>query len=188
MYFKYDSFKEVKNELEKQLEDYRACVKAWEAVTLEKKKNGEEMASLGRALKNARVGAYYPVEDSAHPYITVVYQANGYKTDNIKIFFYSEDSPADGRERAKLGGGYGLRDTYAMTQDDIRESLRETIKDYTRRIVSLEKQISACEDIFNEYRSAISAVERRLKERDEQLREAGDIYPTPLYYRIKETI
>lgn len=187
MYFVYQTFEEVKNELKKQIEEYRACVKAWEAVTVEKKKNGEEMASIGRALKNARKGAYYPVEDPAHPYITVSYQANGYKMDNIKIFFFSEDVPNDGRERAKLGGGYGLRDTYEMTHDDIRQAIHKIIKDYEERIGSLEKHINEGEAMFNEYRSAIAKAEARLQERDKQLRAGGALYPTLLYYRIKET-
>ena len=187
MYFKYDNFDEIKIELVKMIADYQARVKVWETVTIEKKKNGEEMAQLGRALKNARIGAYYPVEDAAHPYITISYQSNGYKTDNIAIYFNGEDLPKDGRERAKLGGCGFIRETYAMTPDDIREAIRKTIDTYKNRITSLKNQIEQGREMFEEYRAAIEEAEKRLTERDKQLREAGENYPTSLYHRIKET-
>lgn len=187
MYFKYKNFDEVKTELEKMIIDYKTRLHTWEAVTIEKKKNGEEFAQLGRALKNARIGAYYPVEDGAHPYITINYYAGGYQSDQIAIYFYKEDLPKDGKDRPQLCAGYYTRDTYAMDADDIRNAIYKTIEKYRGYIDNLKKQVEQGREMFEEYRKAIDEAEKRLTERDKQLREAGEIYPTSLYHRIKET-
>ena len=186
MYFKYDNFDEVKTELVKMLADYQARVRAWEAVTIEKKKNGEEMAQLGRALKNARIGGYYPVEDAAHPYISIYYESYGYKSDHLEAFFYDGKTPKDGNKRDPLPVERWQEKTYKMTADDIREAISKEIDSYNSYISSLKKQIEQGREIFDEYRAAIEEAEKRLTERDKQLREAGEIYPTSLYHRIKE--
>lgn len=187
MYFKYDNFDELKTELEKMIADYQACVRAWEAVTIEKNKNGEEMAQLGRALKNASFGGYYPVEDAGHPYISIYYQSNGYKSDHLEAFFYEDETPNDGNKRDRLPVESWRKKTYKMTADDIREAISEKIDRYNSYISSLKKQIEQGREIFDEYRAAIEEAEKRLTERDKQLREAGENYPTSLYLRIKET-
>lgn len=187
MYFKYDNFDEIKTELEKMIIDYQSRVDVWETVTIEKKKNGEEMAQLGRALRNASMGEYYPIEDAAHPYITINYYSNGYKSDRIEAYFYEDKTPNDGKQRDPLPVAIWQEKTYKMTADDIRAAIRKTIDKYNRYIISLKNQIEQGREIFEEYRKAIDEAEKRLTERDKQLREAGEIYPTSLYYRIKET-
>ena len=65
-----------------------AYAEAWEAATVEKKKSGEEFASLARALKGAKMGVYAPIEDAAHPYATIYTHtaARGYTRDTIPLF------------------------------------------------------------------------------------------------------
>lgn len=186
MYFTFRTWEDVKNELMQRQSDYLAKLKAWENVTIEKKKNGEEFAQIGRALKNAKIGAYYPVEDAGHPYITIFYKSDGYKSDSIPIYFNDDELPNDGVHRDKLCGGYYTKDTFAMTHDDIRKKIQNIINVYANYADALSRQLQNGEKIFNDYRGKIKKADDELAAADMVFRNGG-IFPSSLFYLTKET-
>ena len=183
MYFQYNNFEEIKKDLQDLINDYSAMVEAWQSVAIEKKKNGEEFAQIGRALKNAKLGQYYPFEDAGHPYITIAYKSGYYKTDSLPIFFYEDGLPKDNIIREALSVGYYIRQTYKMTADDIRNAINNRIGEYKKYIISLKTQLKCGEKMFNTFRNSIQNAIDKLKEEDLKIRDDKP-FPTSLYHKI----
>lgn len=186
MYFQYNNFEEIKKSLQDSLKDYMAMVEAWQSVTIEKKKNGEDFAQIGRALKNAKLGQCYPVEDAGHPYVTISYESGYYKTDSLPIFFYENELPKDNIDRNKLLVGYCTKQTYQMTTHDIRNAIKNRVEKYKKYIVSLKNQLKYGEKMFNTFRNSIQNAIDKLKEEDLKIRD-DKLFPTSLYYKIIES-
>lgn len=187
MYFKHSTLDEVKKVLQDYINDYDARVKAWEAVTIDKKKNGEDFAQIGRSIKGAKIGVYYPVEEPTHPYLTIYYKTSaGFQSDHLAIYYYIDTLTEEERTSRKVIYNNGiLRHTSQMTADEIRFEIVKTINNYNDQIKSLKNQLKQSEKMFTKYRKAIEKAESELEKADKVLR-GESIFPTSLYFAITE--
>lgn len=188
MKFKYSTLDEVKKVLQGYINDYEAKVKAWEAVTIDKKKNGEEFSQIGRAIKGAKIGVYYAVEDPTHPYLTIYYKtAAEYQSDHLAIYYYLDTLTEEERSRRQIIYDNGiLRNTSPMTAEEIRLEIVKTINNYSDEIKNLKNQLKQAEKLFTKYRKAIEKAESELNKADKVLR-GESIFPTSLYFAITAT-
>ena len=183
MYFKYNTLDEVITELEKRRKEAEAKRNAWAMVRINKKKNGDEFARIGQAVDGAKVGGYYPVEDSTHPYLSICTRANGcgYVSDEMPIYWYLDEMPKDDPRRAEYVPQF-IRQTTPKTPDEIRAALTERVAMYTERVKSYDEQIKNAPEVFRAYRDAIAKANKEL----ETASGKTGIYNTFLYYLVSE--
>lgn len=182
-YFKYKSVDEITNKLNEYINEATAKREAWAAVAVLKRKNGEEYERIGQAVKGARFGGYYPVEDKEHPYLTVTAQKSGrYYTDSLQAFFYVDELPADDPRRQNYVRSF-LRQTTPATPDELRRMIAERVEALTKTIKEYNDQIAAAPKAFEHFREAIEEADRKLK--SEALADKS-IYFSSLYYLITE--
>lgn len=188
MYFVNQTVEEVEAKLTAAIARAEALAKAWRAVTIQKKKDGSEFAQLGRALAGARTGGYYPVEDWAHPYITITTKAGTeYISDEIPAFFYADETTEEKRaEREYIAKGISyIRDTLRKTPDDLREDMQACAQCYEKEVENLRNQKAKARGIFIKYRAMIAEAEKFLEEADKQFEKRP--YHSTLYYATRET-
>ena len=189
IYFKYTKA-EALTELHRRIAEKQALAKAWSIATLEKTKTGSEFARLGSGLKNCNLGKYYPVEDAAHPYITVTTQytptpgTSKYISDEIPIYYYLDELPDTDPRKADYKRQF-FRQTVTMSPDEIRQALINRYNHFIAGIEDLQKQVKLFDKAFDHYRKAIEAAEQKL------LIESGSPEKTPfktsLYWIVSET-
>lgn len=171
---------EILNDLTATREEYAARAQAWEAVTVEKKKSGEEFANLARALKGAKMGVHTPVEDSAHPYATIYIHtaARGYTSDALPLFSYADNPPADEARRARyIKLASWLRGTVIFDAEEVRAAIADRAQTCRERVAAYDVAIAAAPAVYEHYSAALNAAEKVLSS------EAGS--RSPLYYAIK---
>lgn len=188
MYYKYSTLDDVKKVLQGYINDYEARVKAWEAVTVDKKKNGEEFSQIGRAIKGAKIGVYYPVEESTFPYLTIYYENSaGLQSDHLAIYYYIDKLTEEQRSsRQIIYDNVILRNTSPMTTNEICIEIEKTITNYNDKIKNLKNQLKQAEKMFTKYRKAIEKAESELEKADKVLR-GESFLPTSLYFAITAT-
>lgn len=188
MYFVNNTVEEVEAKIAARIRRAEALAQAWRAVTIEKKRDGKEFSQLGRALRGAKAGAYYPNEDWAHPYITVVTKAGAeYTQDEIPAYFYADEVSEEKRNtREYLAKGISyVRDTLRKTPDDLREAIKERAAYYEQEAENLCRQKEKAREIFNTYRTMIAEAEEFIEEADKQFKNKP--YFSTLYYETTRT-
>lgn len=161
-------------------DEYAAFAQAWEAVTVEKKKSGEEFASLARALKGAKIGAYAPVEDGAHPYATIYIHtaARGYTSDALPLFTYADNPPADEARRARyIKPAAWLRGSVIYDAEEARAAIADRARVCREKVDEYTRAIAAAPAVYAHYSAALNAAEKVIES------EAGS--GSPLYYALK---
>ena len=161
-------------------EEYAALAQAWGAVTVEKKKNDEEFANLARALKGAKMGAYVPVEDGAHPYATVYAftPSRGYVSDALPLFQYADNPPTDEARRARyIKPAPWLRGVVLFGAEEVRAAVADRARECRARVEEYAAAIAAAPAVYTHYTAALNAAEKVLES------EAGK--GSPLYYALK---
>ena len=173
--------------LENYKKDHEAKAKAWEGVTLEKKKSGEEFAQIGRGLTGGAKLQYPFYENSLlHPQITIYTQTNHRTTeDKIDIFLFLDEHPekAEGHEIRTEGSIH--RATVILTPDEIREAIKTRAEWHKQQVNSYNAQILAAKKAFTAYQKAIEKAENELKANSGC---AGEMFGNSLYFAVKENV
>lgn len=164
MFFKYNSIDEVIAKLNKYLDEATAKREAWAAVSVLKRKDGEEYERIGQAVKGAAFGKYYLVEDSAHPYLTICTKtaAGRYVSDSIPAYFYVDELPDDDPRRKDYTPQF-VRQTTSQTAEELRKSIAKTIALYSKSIDEYKQQIAAAPIAYKHYREALQQAEAVLR-------------------------
>lgn len=175
-----EDLKSIVAELTAVRDEYAAFAQAWEAVTVEKKKSGEEFASLARALKGAKIGGYVPVEDGAHPYATIYTHtpARGCTSDNLPLFTYADNPPADEARRARyIKPAAWLRGMVIYDAEEARAAIADRARACREKVDEYTRAIAAAPAVYAHYSAALNAAEKVIES------EAGS--GSPLYYALK---
>lgn len=183
MYFKHQTLHEITTILEEYKHETIAKIETWKQVKIKKTKLGEEFKNLGQALEWAKLGSYYPVEDTHHPYLTIRHNYK-YGTDHLQAFYYVDELPEDKRDRKVIYKDGWSRPTSPMTAEELRQAIADHIKGLEEHLKDLDKQLAMAECMFTEYRKAIEEAEKHIEALDKTIR-SKDIYPTSLYHLIK---
>lgn len=184
MVFTYNTISDVTNELKNRRSDAIAKRDAWQKVTVDKKKNGDEFARIGQAVNGARIGQYLPVEDDLHPYLTVCArnsQNGDYIRDEMRIFWYLDELPKEDERRAAYIPQC-VRQTTPKTPDEIRAAIKQRVEMYNEKITSYDEQIKKAPAAFKAYRDAITKATAKL------IKTAGKngVLNNSLYYLVSE--
>ena len=177
MYFKKNC-EEIINGLRSDLAEEKACLSAWENVSVLRKKDGSEYANLSKALDGAKLIKDGIVADANHPYIRVYYKS-GSKClyDEFWGFWYLDELPKDDPRRSAYVPQF-VRQTTPMTAEEVREAIKRRI-DIKRGVVEeREKDISAAEAAYMTFRETMHKAEQELKA-------AGS---THLFYTIRDAV
>lgn len=184
MFFKYNSIDEVIAKLNEYLDEATAKREAWAAVSVLKRKDGEEYERIGQAVKGAAFGKYSYVEDSAHPYLTICTKtaAGRYVSDSIPAYFYVDELPDDDPRRKDYKRQL-VRQTTPQTADELRRSIAEAAARYSKNIEAYTRQIAAAPVAYKNYREAIQKAEAVLY-KDSAC--DSELYKSSLYFLISE--
>lgn len=140
MYFEHSTPAKVKHQLQQYLNETRAELAAWQSVTIERKKDGAEMAQLGRAIRGAKLSTTYPAHDATHPVLYVYFEANNeYRENYIRAYYYCDELPDKGASRKTVYNGGILRKTSPMTAQELREAIKKQIETLSAFADSYEK-------------------------------------------------
>ena len=188
MYYTHQTPEEVKNVLQRYLADAKSELTAWEGCTIERTKDGREMAQIGRAIKGGKLSTAYPAHDATHPVLYVYWQnSNGYGNNYIHAYIYTDNLPDKGASRATVWDNGLIRPTSPKTAQELREAIAERIAQLKERIESYTKQVELCETAYKEYRAAVCAADAKLKEICAAAKYPDEIGETSLYYEITRT-
>ena len=171
---------EIKADFKNSMNWYIAAAEAWEAVTIAKKKNGEEFQQLARAIKGAK--ASYFCKWGTHPQLSInFYNGNKCETDTIDIFYYMDELPkTDTRREEHTTSGY-MRKTVYMTPDEIRNKIKERAAAHREHAAEYKKEIERTDSVYNDFSGKFSALMNELK----NLCGGSD---SSLYYAIRENV
>lgn len=128
------NYSDIEKNLIEEINFYNDRIKAWGKVVFKTKKDGTEFKTLSRNFENAEIGSYYPVEDYAHPYLTVFgYDKNNkHFSDNIPIHYdkyIHKYLPEENAEREERISKWGTK-TYILTVPEIQLAILKTIGKY----------------------------------------------------------
>lgn len=163
--------------------EYTAKFDAWQNVTLEKKKSGEEFEQIGRGLKNAKLAFPDYENDKLHPQIKIFFSANGrIIEDHLCIYDHLDEHPEKAADHEVRENGI-YRKTFIFTPDEIREALAKYIIFLSSQIDSYEKQLKSAKKAFEAYKKAIEKAEEQLIINSGC---HGEKHKNSLYYAIKD--
>ena len=161
MYYK-NTIEEVKAELSKRAAFYAGAAKAWEAVEIAKKKNGEEFADIRRALRGCEVSASLGL---GYPRVAVRFSVGSNywprECDEIDLFGYCDELPDGDPRKNKVGPAY-CRAIYTKTADEIREAVAARVVFCKEHAEALREQAELAEEAVKEFRDAVEAAEAKL--------------------------
>lgn len=183
------NYNDLKLKLEKSITYYDRKIKLWQSVELQTKKDGTPYKVLNRNFKNAEIGAYYPVEDYAHPYLTAsgyicpegtpdAMQYQYYEKDHMPIYVGSYEAqrlPKHNPER-ETRSAYGC-EIEIMTLDEIKAEIAHMIENYKKHKAEAARALAASEEVF-------SAVSEKVTEIKELIFSHGT--GSPLYYGMAD--
>ena len=183
MYFKYNTIEDVQRELKRRQEENAAFRDAWDAVKVNRKKDGAEFARIGQAVDGAKIGAYRYVEDAEHPYLTITAHvvSGGYISDHLPAFYYLDELPETDPRRAAYVCQFH-RQTTPKTPEELRAAIRARVEMYTEKMNSYNEQIEKAPAVFKKYRDAITKATAEL----ETASGKNGIFPTSLFYICSE--
>ena len=185
---KFYNLEDIKKHLEQLKAEHRAKVEAWQNVTIEKKKNGEEFAQLGKALKNARFSYPFYESDKMHPQIEIYTRANNKSIqDTIEIYGTLKDAPEKEQDHETRRNGWQYP-IYIFTFDEIREAIASRIEWHKNKIEDFAEQEKRAKKAYTQYQKAIANAEKQLKENCGISGNGAPLYNNSLYYAIKESI
>lgn len=164
------NFEDVKNRLQESINYYDCRIKAWEAVTFPTKKDGTPFKVFSKNFDGADIGKYYPVEDAAHPYLTVYAeekQIGGntrYISDHLQIYMdrYNDRLPQHNPERTIISWcGIPIEQ---LTLDEIKTEIQALISRYKGYKKRAEYQLSIAGDVFEQVNNALDGVRTVFRE------------------------
>ena len=165
------NFEDVKNKLQESINYYDCRIKAWESVTFPTKKDGTPFKVFSKNFAGADIGKYYPVEDAAHPYLTVYAeekQLNGntvYISDHLQIYMdqYNDRLPQPNPEREVVFTHYGS-EREILTIDEIKTEIQALISRHEYKKKQAEYQLSIAGDVFEQINIALDGVRTVFRE------------------------
>lgn len=163
MRFAYNNPEEIITKLEAERAYKEAAAKAWSAVVIAKKKDGNEFANLTLAIKDSPAHISTRYGKSIEVCVTGYPQ---YRYDDINI-----------RKIVKYG-----TPSEDMTAEEIREAIAKRVQDCKDTAKDLERQIKVAKEAFNNYRNAIAKAEADLA----AIANNGGKYPSSLFYMIMD--
>lgn len=162
MYYK-NTIEEVKAELSKRAAFYAGAAKAWEAVEIAKKKNGEEFADIRRALRGCEASASLGL---GYPRVAVRFSVGANRwpseSDEIDLYGYCDELP-DGDPRKNMVSPSYLRAHYTKTADELREAIAARVTFCKEHAEALREQAELAEEAVKEFRDAVEAAEAKLR-------------------------
>lgn len=172
--------------LENYKSDHEAKAQAWQGVTIQKKKSGEEFAQIGRALTGGAVYGFDNSEtDHLHPKLFLHTRVNGrYVESYIYCYGYLDEAPEKENGHEIRRNGYS-RATWIFTADEMREAIQNQVNFHLEQVASYTAQIKAAKKAFTAYQKAIEKAENELKINSGC---AGDMFGNSLYFAVKENV
>ena len=192
MSVRYD-LKDIKANLEKELEEAEALGKAWAAVTYTAKKDGKPFTALS---KNILGASLRPWPYAMQPGENKVYVATQTKdgrcvSDEIDAYtllkYLSDDDPRKAKPQNLQAKQAYLEQVYTFDLDDIKSAVFERALYQAQRAKSLKDQIKAADTAFRAFRNAYAAAVEQLK-KDCGENENSDLRHTSLYYDTIDTV
>ena len=155
------TYEDVRKRLRETIDYYDRRIKLWENVTFPTKKDGTPFKVFSKNFDGASIGAYTPVEDWAHPYLTVAgffKEEDGrqtYEKDHMEIFVnpYNKRLPQHSEDR-ETRPGWGC-DIEIMTLDEVKSEISALIKRYKVLKKESEDMMAISEEKFNAVREKL---------------------------------
>lgn len=172
------NIEEIKKQITTYIENHTAEAEAWSVAKVNTKKNGEDFATLARALENCKTGVYI-VGDAMHPYLTINYHTNlgGYQSDHLQAYHYLDELPETDARKANYKSQF-MRQTAPMTTEELNKAIKEQAEQHREHTQKYKNQLELVEKAYNAYstkcREALS----------ELIEIAGS--STSLYYEVKK--
>ena len=158
------TYADIENAIKSSIAYYDDRISLWKAVKYPAKKDGTPFKVLSKNFDGARIGAYYPVEDAFHPYLTVSGRDSRgqWISDHLEIYMsrYNERLPQH-NEKREIRHSYC--DIEVLTLEEIKSEIQTRIETYTRLKEDNEKQLAELPEVFAEIQPKIDAINKVLK-------------------------
>lgn len=164
-----NTINDIKQTLQKEIDNATAFLTAWSAVTFPTKKDGTHFANMSKNIN----GAKYTLEAYAMQpgeYCLTVYtqsNLNGYIHDTIDCYVlvrYLKDADKIKKTYNYMPKLSILEQVYKYDLDDIKKAVADRIKYHENRIQSLNEQLLRVEKAYNDFDKAYSEILDELQE------------------------
>lgn len=185
IYWQYEE-KDIKEEIENRIKRSEALLTAWGNVEVSRKKNGEEFATIGKAIKGARIKA--ATLQGNELYISARYDLFGgivsnIAEDTINLYVYLDELPKEDERRAgrSLVNGV-LRAIAPKTPDEVRKEIEFRRAQLADNINNYKRDIDDLPRLFAAYRGMVNRATKELEKEATR----GLLHKT-LFYLITKT-
>ena len=164
-----NTINDIKQKLEKEIDNATAFLNAWTAVTFPTKKDGTPFANMSKNIN----GAKYTLESYAMQpgeYCLTVYtqsNLNSYIHDTIDCYMlvrYLKDADKIKKTYNYMPKLSMLEQVYKYDIDDIKKAVTGRIKYHEKRIKSLNEQLLRVEKAYNDFDKAYGEILDKLQE------------------------
>lgn len=177
----------IKTQLNKQIEEARARLEAWEKVTFPTKKDGTPFKIMSKNISGA---TYYMESYAMQPgeyrlRVTTWCKASGYISSEIDVYVlvkYLKDEAKKAKTQNYQPKVSYLEQVYTYDIEDIKEAVALKIDMLKREIKQLEEQQEKAHSVFTAFREAYAAAITQLEQ------DAGKAENSTLYYMVLDTV
>lgn len=179
--------------LNKELDQLKCELEAWQAVTFPTKKDGKPYSVMGKNFSGASyVADNYAVQPGEYK-IQVCFRTTycGYQIADINCYEmvrYIKDEKKKQKPGNILPKIDYLEQIYKYDLEDIKDAITSRIKGLQDRIDSLENQIRNAEHAFETFRAEYNKALENLRTNCNVGADEWNKYGNSLYYAIRDTV
>ena len=177
----------IKTEITKRLEEERAYLNAWKAVTFPTKKDGTPFAMLSKNINGAKFAKEsYAMQDGENE-LTVYARAGARSiTDTIKCYelvkYLKDPEQIEKKQNYAAQTCPWLEQVYVFDLDDVKKAVSKRIAYLEEHIKKLTAQVEQTDKVYHEFYSAYGEAMNKLEEITKQFDD------NTLFYLVRDTV
>ena len=161
------NYEDLRKDILKSIQWYEDRIRLWEKVEFVTKKDGMPFKVLSKNFKNAEIGKYYPVEDWASPYLTVMgrNEKGEWVEHQMAIHIHTANGkrlPTVNEERevrmTEWGTGHEI-----MTIEEIKSEVEYLIEELKSNKKKCEESLAESEKAFNEVKEIVDGLREKTR-------------------------